>query len=487
MAELSIFCALRIERLALGRATLVGMGPERAKRASLGRLEDGAAYAVCGVSGGLRVGVSAGDVVVADELRNEDGQVRRLPSARLVASELSQAGLKVHVGPLVSISHFANARERSALGERGALAVDMESFWLAERLGDHPLAVVRTIADCLDNGPVSGALPSLRALRRVRPALEAWARTIGPLRVMLASPRSFCAGVERAIEIVERAIGRFGPPVYVRRQIVHNAHVVSELEERGAVFVNELDEVPEGATVVLAAHGVSPEVRMQAERRPSLSVIDATCPLVAKVHHEARRFASQARRIVLIGHAGHEEVVGTMGEVPGGIDLVQGLSDVAGLDYPPGSKVAYLTQTTLAVDETAQIIDALGDRFDDLVGPSADDICYASQNRQDAVRELAGCTDLVLVVGSANSSNTARLVEVARREGTRAELVEDAGDLRLSWLNSARVVGVTAGASAPESLVKDLVEVLRSLGANSVEELAAKEETVHFTLPQKVR
>jgi 4-hydroxy-3-methylbut-2-en-1-yl diphosphate reductase len=273
----------------------------------------------------------------------------------------------------------------------------------------------------------------------------------------------------------------------VRRQIVHNAHVVARLESRGAIFVEELDEVPDDSTVVLAAHGVSPEVRGQAAARPDLSVIDATCPLVAKVHHEARRFASQGRRIVLIGHADHEEVVGTLGEVPGGIDLVEQVRDVEQLPYGQDTPVAYLTQTTLAVDEASEVIDALRERFVGIVGPSANDICYASQNRQDAVRSLAGRCDLMLVVGSSNSSNTARLVEVARREGCRAELVEDAAHLDLGWLPGARVVGVTAGASAPESLVRELVEVLSSLGPVEVAEHRTVEESVHFSLPQQVR
>ncbi|MGH8997163.1 MAG: 4-hydroxy-3-methylbut-2-enyl diphosphate reductase, partial [Acidimicrobiales bacterium] len=363
----------------------------------------------------------------------------------------------------------------------------MESAWFADTLGDTPLVVVRTVADSLTGGPILGGIRALRALRQVRPALEAWAAAVAPRRIELAAPRSFCAGVERAIEIVERAIDRFGAPVFVRRQIVHNAHVVADLEARGAVFVQELDEVPDGATVVLAAHGVSPQVRASAAARPDLSVIDATCPLVAKVHHEARRFAAQGRRIVLIGHAEHEEVVGTLGEVPGGIDLVESPADIAELPYDAETPVAYLTQTTLAVDEAAEVISALRDRFEGIVGPSANDICYASQNRQDAVRALAGRCDLVLVVGSANSSNTARLVEVVRREGGRAELVEDASHLRLEWLEGAEVVGITAGASAPESLVQEIVDALGGLGPTAVAEHRTVEETVHFSLPQQVR
>ncbi|HVX19906.1 MAG TPA: 4-hydroxy-3-methylbut-2-enyl diphosphate reductase [Acidimicrobiales bacterium] len=327
---------------------------------------------------------------------------------------------------------------------------------------------------------------------------------IGGLRVLLAAPRSFCAGVERAIEIVERALERYGAPVYVRRQIVHNSHVVADLEGKGAVFVQELDEVPAGATVVLAAHGVSPAVRDQAVRRGDLSVIDATCPLVAKVHHEARRFVARGFDIALIGHADHEEVVGTVGEAPDRIHLVEDLADVAALtptvagdgpgaaaaDGGPAAAprpLAWLTQTTLATDETAAVVRALQDRFPDIVGPSADDICYATQNRQDAVRAMAGDCDLVLVVGSANSSNTARLVEVARRHGSRAELVEDATQIDESWLDGVGTVGLTAGASAPEVLVQEVVEALGRFGPVTVEERRTAEESVHFALPIQVR
>jgi 4-hydroxy-3-methylbut-2-enyl diphosphate reductase len=364
----------------------------------------------------------------------------------------------------------------------------MESAWVIDALPkDTPIVVVRVVADSLSSGAVLGGIRALRVLRKVRPALQVWADAVGSRRVELAAPRSFCAGVERAIEIVERAIDRFGAPVYVRRQIVHNAHVVADLEQRGAVFVQELDEVPDGATVVLAAHGVSPEVRSQATARPDLAVVDATCPLVAKVHHEARRFAAQGRRIILVGHGDHEEVIGTIGEVPDVVDLVEQVEDVDRLPYGSQTPVAYLTQTTLAVDETAEVIEALRARFDQLVGPSAHDICYASQNRQDAVRMLAGDCDLMLVVGSANSSNTARLVEVARREGCRAELVEDATQVDLRWLAGVGTIGVTAGASAPESLVQELVEALRGLGPTEVSEHRTVEETVHFSLPQQVR
>ena len=310
---------------------------------------------------------------------------------------------------------------------------------------------------------------------------------MGEIKVLLAGPRSFCAGVERAIEIVERALERYGSPVFVRRQIVHNAHVVADLERKGAIFVEELDQVPDGATVVLAAHGVSPAVRAQANRREDLAVIDATCPLVAKVHHEARRFVAQGYDIALIGHADHEEVVGTLGEAPDRIHLVEGADDVASLPIDGTRGVAFLTQTTLATDETAEIVSALRGRFPDIVGPSATDICYATQNRQDAVRAMARDCDLVLVVGSANSSNTARLVEVARREGSRAELVEDASQLRVSWLDGVATVGLTAGASAPEVLVQQVIDALAQIGSVTVEERRTTEETVRFSLPMQVR
>ncbi|MHB1583025.1 MAG: 4-hydroxy-3-methylbut-2-enyl diphosphate reductase, partial [Acidimicrobiales bacterium] len=330
-------------------------------------------------------------------------------------------------------------------------------------------------------------LRALGALLHARPALERWGRATGRRTVLLASPRSFCAGVERAIAIVERALERFGAPVFVRRQIVHNGHVVAALEAKGAVFVEEIDEVPPGSTVVLAAHGVSPEVRDAADARGDLAVIDATCPLVAKVHREARRFAAEGRRIVLVGHADHEEVVGTTGEVPGRVHVVATPADVAGLPFATDEPVGYLTQTTLATDETADVVDALRRRFPTLAGPAADDICYATQNRQDALRAIAARCDLVLVVGSANSSNAARLVEVARRAGCRAELVDDVSALRLDWLDGVRTVGLTAGASAPEVLVEQVVDALGLLGPLEVDEHAATVEHVRFSLPPQVR
>lgn len=305
-------------------------------------------------------------------------------------------------------------------------------------------------------------------------------------KVLLAGPRSFCAGVERAIEIVRRALAQYGSPVFVRKQIVHNTHVVVELERQGAVFVDELDAVPDGAVVVFSAHGVSPAVRSEASAR-GLEVVDATCPLVTKVHAEARRFAARGDTVVLIGHAGHEEVDGTMGEAPDSMVLVQGPDDVAELQMVDTERVSYLTQTTLAVDETADVVRALRARFPALREPPSDDICYATTNRQDAVRAVAADADVLLVVGSGNSSNSVRLVELAQRQGTPAYLIDDVTDIRSEWLRDARVVGLTAGASAPPRLVEDVIVALRNIGPVTVEERETTRETVHFGLPSSVR
>lgn len=306
----------------------------------------------------------------------------------------------------------------------------------------------------------------------------------GRRTVLLAAPRAFCAGVERAIEIVERALASRGTPIYVRKQIVHNVHVVADLESRGAVFVEELDEVPAGATVVFSAHGVSPRVRAEAERR-GFEVFDATCPLVAKVHAEARRYADRGDTVLFIGHAGHEEVDGTLGEVPGRITLVQSADEARTVEVPDPERVSYLTQTTLAVDETAAVIDVLRARFPALRGPSAADICYASTNRQLALRGIADEADLVLVVGSANSANTQRLVEIGRRGGRPAYLIEDAGEIRPDWLTDVEVVGVTAGASAPPHLVGEVVDALRALGPVTVAEREVARETIQFSVPAR--
>jgi 4-hydroxy-3-methylbut-2-enyl diphosphate reductase len=495
MADLAVLTAVRSEAEAIGGGVmLTGVGMEQAGTTGVRireSLASGTPVALAGIARRLDPGLAPGALVVATELRTTDGTPpRRLPAAELVAGDLARLGLHVRTGPLVSSSWPLSSEEAKVLAADGAIAWDMESAWLARQLPDHPIAVVRAIVETGGTGAMgspNAPLRGLGSLLGVRTSLERWARASGAHDVLLASPRSFCAGVERAIDIVERALERFGAPVYVRRQIVHNAHVVADLEAKGAIFVAELSEAPDGATVVLAAHGVSPAVRSAAADRPDLTVIDATCPLVAKVHHEARRYLAQDYQIVLIGHAEHEEVVGTLGEAPGRIRLVQRSDDVADLPFSETDDVAYLTQTTLSIDETAEIIGAMRRRFPRLVGPATNDICYATQNRQDAVRELARRCELILVVGSTNSSNTLRLVEVGRREGCRAELIEDASEIRLSWLDDVTTIGVTAGASAPEALVGEVVATLRTLGPATVTEHRTVEETVQFSLPRQVR
>jgi len=306
-------------------------------------------------------------------------------------------------------------------------------------------------------------------------------------RVLLAKPRGYCAGVDRAVQTVERAIEQFGAPVYVRKQIVHNTHVVRTLEQRGAIFVEETEEVPEGAVVVFSAHGVAPGVHDEAKDR-SLRTIDATCPLVTKVHNEARRFAAQDYDILLIGHEGHEEVIGTTGEAPENIRLVDGPADAAGIKVRDPAKVVWLSQTTLSVDETTQTVAALRDRLPLLMDPPSDDICYATQNRQVAVKQIAKDCDVVIVVGSANSSNSVRLVEVALDSGaTAAHLVDDCAAIQPSWLESATTVGVTSGASVPEELVDQVLDRLAQAGFSAVEEVEAVEEHMSFALPRELR
>ena len=304
-------------------------------------------------------------------------------------------------------------------------------------------------------------------------------------RVLLAAPRGYCAGVDRAVETVERALEAFGAPIYVRKQIVHNLPVVRDLESKGAVFVEELEEVPSGATVILSAHGVAPDVYDQARAR-DLRVIDATCPLVTKVHNEAKKFAKDGYHIVLIGHEGHEEVVGTMGEAPASITLIGQPEEADQLELPEGDKVAYLSQTTLSVDETNDVIERLRARFPVIQGPPREDICYATQNRQTAVKVLAEKADVVLVIGSDNSSNSNRLAEVAAARGARSYLIDDETEIDESWLEGARTVGITSGASAPEWLVDRVVGWFRARGVGDVEEVRVVEEDVHFALPKEL-
>jgi 4-hydroxy-3-methylbut-2-enyl diphosphate reductase len=312
------------------------------------------------------------------------------------------------------------------------------------------------------------------------------AATSAPPRVLLAAPRGYCAGVDRAVQAVEEALDLYGPPVYVRKEIVHNKHVVEELAERGAIFVEEETEVPEGELVVFSAHGVAPSVHANAEAR-NLQTIDATCPLVTKVHVEARKFAEQGYTIVLIGHEGHEEVEGTTGEAPDSIVLVETTADVDALELDDPEHVAFITQTTLSVDETAAIIARLREKFPAIVAPKSDDICYATTNRQIAVKQLARECDLVLVIGSTNSSNSNRLVEVAREHGAASHLIDNSGQVRPEWLEGVETVGITSGASAPEALVSELVEYFRERGATDVSELRTIDEDVRFMLPKEIR
>ena len=439
---------------------------------------------IMGVGAGLSADLSPGDLVVGTEV----GAVT-CASAPLLAGELRRAGLTARTGRITTVDHLARRSERAALAADGALAADMESAPLAAAAGTRPVAVIRAISDTPHHplaGIVSGGLAALRSLRAAAPVAERWAAACGTRQLLLAGPRSFCAGVDRAIEIVERALERQGAPVYVRKQIVHNTRVVGDLESRGAVFVDELDQVPDGATVVFSAHGVSPMVRAEAAGR-GLAVIDATCPLVSKVHAEARRFAADGYTVALIGHAGHEEVEGTLGEAPDSTILVQTAQDVAALQPRDGERVAYLMQTTLSVDEAAEVSGALRERFGSVRGPGSDDICYATTNRQVAVRAIAAESDLVLVAGSANSSNSVRLVETCQRAGTPAYLIDGAEDIQLGWLAGVSTIGLTAGASAPPAVVQEIISALSGLGPLSVSERVTTTESIRFGLPKEVR
>jgi 4-hydroxy-3-methylbut-2-enyl diphosphate reductase len=496
----SILTPLWVERATLtgaltsSRLVVSGMG---ARRSQQFEPAGGGPVIVAGVAGGLGDDVRPGDLVVADEVRGA-GEPIRIGSAQLLAGALRRLGLRVHVGPVFSSETIVHGERRRALAATGALAVDQESAWLVRRLVEHdpgtPVAVVRAVVDTDDNpllrpGTVVRSLTALRALRRAAPALEQWASAAGESReVVLAAPRSFCAGVERAIEVVERSLEQHGAPVYVRRQIVHNTQVVRELSERGAVFVQEADEVPRGAVLVLAAHGVSPAVRRQAAER-ELTVIDGTCPLVAKVHAEVRRFVRRGETVFLIGHGDHEEVVGTVGEAPANVVVVEDAEQARQVQLPDGAdpaKVAYVTQTTLARQDADVVLTELNQRFTGLSAPSSEDICFATTNRQLAVQAIAADVDLLLVVGSANSSNSRRLVEVAEQAGRPAVLIDDAGELDLGRLTGVRRIGITAGASAPPALVDQLVDNLAGLGPLAVREHRVVNEDVTFSLPPGV-
>ncbi|HEU5006375.1 MAG TPA: 4-hydroxy-3-methylbut-2-enyl diphosphate reductase [Jatrophihabitantaceae bacterium] len=497
MTRLTVVTALRSEYAALsGRvpdAQLLrcGMGPERVQ-AWLPRLREAApeAVVVAGVAGGVDPSLRPGDVVVASEVRDSRGRTVLRGAAPLVA-ELRRMGFRVRTGPMVSHDRVVGgAEERARLAATGAIAVDMESAEIVRATVGVPTAVVRVIVDTAFS-PVArlATLPAgaraLLGLRELGPALRRWAELLGPRTVLLAEPRSFCAGVERAIDIVELALQRYSRPVYVRRQIVHNAHVVRDLERQGAVFVDELDQVPDGTTVVFSAHGVAPAVREEAARR-ELNVIDATCPLVAKVHNEARRFAGRGDTVLLIGHDKHDETEGTLGEVPGRITLVQNPEEAERVQVVDPEKVAFLMQTTLAVDDAAETVEVLRRRFPLMESSPTDDICYATTNRQQAVRAIAADADVVLVLGSPNSSNSLRLVEVAERCGTPAHLIDDATEILPDWLDGVSTVGITAGASAPPHLVDEVIGMLRALGPVEVADRQVTRETVKFTLPKGV-
>jgi len=520
---LLVYAPLRFEANAVRRGLTqptshvqrTGMGATRSRK-SAAQSKPGpfGAMVVMGTAAGLADDLSPGDLVVATEVTDGETTIE-LPGADLLAAELRRAGLTARAGRVIQVKKIVSSSERSRLAADGYLAADMESAALvaavkgrassapepgesgqlnavdaaalAAATAGYPVAVIRAVSDGgFGPGMVTGGMAALRSLRAAAPVAERWAAACRERTVLLAGPRSFCAGVERAIEIVERALELRGAPVYVRKQIVHNTRVVADLEQRGAIFVDELDEVPNGATVVFSAHGVSPAVRSDASDR-ALSVIDATCPLVSKVHAEARRFAEKGYTVALIGHAGHEEVEGTLGEAPDSTVLVQTTADVAALSVEDPAKVAYLMQTTLAIDEAADVSGALREKFPQMRAPGSDDICYATTNRQAAVRAVATEADVVLVAGSKNSSNSVRLVERSEREGTPAHLIDGATDIDLSWLADASVVGLTAGASAPPAVVSEIITALSGLGTVTVTERVTTTESVQFGLPREVR
>ncbi|MGW1018367.1 4-hydroxy-3-methylbut-2-enyl diphosphate reductase [Streptomyces niveus] len=420
------------------------------------------------------VELPAGQVLVADEVRLPDGRVIACPAAPMVAGAIGAAGHPVVTGPVRLLTEAADS------GFDAAVARTPVSAYASGEAPDaqSPGGVAVMVA-----APDTWLRPAVGAV------VDSWARVMRPRTVLLASPRSFCAGVERAIDVVEALLEQHAPGgrrVFVRKQIVHNTRVIAGLAERGAVFVEELDEIPAGSLVVFSAHGVSPQVRAEAERR-NLQVVDATCPLVTKVHAEARRFAERGNSIVLIGHAGHEEVEGTYGEAPDATVVVGGPQDIDGLDPPDPSKITYLTQTTLAVDETRATIAALKKRFPEARGPGSEDICYATTNRQHAVGAITEQADLVLVLGSANSSNSVRLVELARTAGTPAHLIEDPSHIRPDWLRDVATVGLSAGASAPHALVQETLSALGGLGPLTVRERVTTTEDTYFAPPAAVR
>lgn len=450
------------------------------------------AVAVAGLAGGLRDDLEPGTVVVANRVIDEAGNVAaQLSSAALLAAELTARGHKAVVGTVISARNVVQGSQRRAvLASLGAVAVDTETAWLLTNEWGLPSVAVRVIVDTPGRelrslATVTSGIKALGVLSRAARVIAEWSDSLDEREIVLASPRSFCAGVDRAIQTVEKAIDKFGAPVYVRRHIVHNRHVVADLEARGAVFVRDLDEVPDGATVIFSAHGVAPSVRRIAADR-GLSVVDATCPLVSKVHHEVRRFAARSMQVVLIGHAGHDETEGTLGEAPN-ISLVENPADVARLEVSDPERLAYVTQTTLSPDDVASVVGELTRRYPGVVGPASADICYATQNRQDAVRMIAPKCSMVIVVGSPSSSNANRLVEVARRHGSKAVLVEDERDLRFEHVRGASVLGVTAAASTPPHVVDAVVDALRSFGPTHITQVSTVAENASFSLPMEVR
>jgi 4-hydroxy-3-methylbut-2-enyl diphosphate reductase len=497
-SNLLVLTPLRLEARAVRRGApradvrRIGMGPRRGVRGAEGvRNAPARATVLAGLCGALQPDLRPGDVVLASEIRGPAGVI---PCAdpSVLAGALRRGGLNVHVGPIASSSRVVVGERRRDLQRTGALAVDMESAWVLPALPDRRPVVMRVVMDTPSHElyrplrALAALTAAYRSLRRAAGVVDEWARAVRPRQIVLASPRASCAGVLRAVEAVRRALSERGAPIYVRKQIVHNAHVVADLERQGAHFVEELDEVPAGATVIFSAHGVSPAVRAEAAAR-SLEVIDATCPLVSKVHAEARRYAAADFDIVLVGHAGHEEVEGTLGEAPERIQLIAGPGEVEEVQVRDPGKVAYLTQTTLAVDDTAAVVEALRERFPAVAAPATSDICYATQNRQDAVRSLAEDCEMILVVGSQNSSNSRRLVEVAERAGCPARLIDGASEIPLECLVGSGRIGVTAGASAPEELVQDVVRAVESLGGAVISERTVAAEDIHFKLPAELR
>ena len=487
MTSPAICTQLRRERAALRGA--VSAPVIRTGRGWLPQIETAGPLLVVGVAAALTAELRPGDVVVAEELRTAGG-VMDSPAAPLLYGAVRRLGLRAQLGPLLSVEHGAKHAIRMPAAS-GAVAVDTESAYLARLSPVGSTMALRVVVD-RPSAPLGGPgtpwreLAALRALRAAAPAMNQWAAAVGQREILLASPRSFCAGVQRAVQTVQLALQRFGAPVYVRRQIVHNTHVVRQLQSRGAVFVDELDMVPDGSTVVLAAHGVAPSVRRDAQAR-GLQVIDATCPLVEKVHSEVRRFAAGGKTVFLIGHSEHEEVVGTRGEAPDSVVVVADSAQAATMQPADPTKVAYVMQTTLAADEAEQTAAVLRERFPAIAAPPHDDICYASTNRQAAVREVAQRCELVLVLGSQNSSNSHRLVEVAEKCGPPAYLVNDVSDIDLRWLAGVRRLGITAGASAPPHLVDQLVDCLAGLGPITVHEIDVTDEDLQFALPREVR